>query len=323
MNYGELYNAIQSYTENQFPATYLANGSTVSSESQINRLIEQAEQRIYNSVQFPSLRKNVTGSTTANNKYLACPNDFLATYSMAVIDSAGVYEYLLNKDVNFIRQAYPQPTDTAQPKYYALFGPTTTNAEPPAITNELSFILGPTPNLSYGVELHYYYYPHSIVKTGVVVDVTASAGAYSYVDGFYEVSPTGGSGSGLTVGIIIQSNTIVGTPVGAGGENYVAGEQVQVPLSPLTGGVDTGTLNITINSTEQDFTNTTWLGDNFDSVLLYGSLVEAYTYMKGEADLISLYNTKYNEALALAKRLGDGMERQDAYRSGQVRIAVT
>ena len=236
MTYTELVAAIESYTENQFPVTYLADGSTVSSTTQINLLITQAEQRIYNSVQFPSLRKNVTGATTASNKYLSAPVDFLATYSIAVVDASGNYEYLLNKDVNFIRQAYPQPTDTAFPKYYALFGPTTTNSASPVITNELSFILGPTPDAVYTVELHYYYYPESIT--------TASTGQ-------------------------------------------------------------------------------TWLGDNFDSVLLYGSLVEAYTYMKGEADLITLYNTKYNEALALAKRLGDGMERQDAYRSGQVRIPVT
>ncbi len=233
MNYTQLVAAIESYTENQFPVTYLADGSTVSSTDQINRLIEQAEQRIYNSVQFPSLRKNVTGSVTANNKYLTCPGDFLATYSLAVIDAAGAYEFLLNKDVNFIRQAYPKPTDTALPKYYALFGPAVSGS---AVSDELSIILGPTPDVSYAVELHYYYYPESIT-------------------------------------------------VAADGR--------------------------------------TWLGDNFDSVLLYGSLVEAYTYMKGEADLVTLYNTKYNEALALAKRLGDGMERQDAYRSGQVRIAVT
>ena len=229
MTYTELVAAIESYTENQFPVTYLADGSTVSSTTQINLLIKQAEQRIYNSVQFPSLRKNVTGSITANNKYLACPSDFLATYSIAVIDALGVYEYLLNKDVNFIRQAYPQPTDTAQPKYYALFGSQTNDA------NELTFILGPTPNLTYGIELHYYYYPESITT--------------------------------------------------------VSGGQ-------------------------------TWLGDNFDSVLLYGSLVEAYTYMKGEADLVTLYNTKYNEALALAKRLGDGLERGDAYRDGQTKLRV-
>jgi hypothetical protein len=221
-----LYNAIQSYTENQFPDVYLASGSTVSTTTQINTFITQAEQRIYNTVQFPSLRKNVTGFTTTSNKYLACPSDFLAPYSMAVIATDGSYEYLLNKDVNYIRQAYPQPTDTAIPKYYALFGPSYTSS------NELSFILGPTPDAAYSMELHYFFYPESIT--------TATTGR-------------------------------------------------------------------------------TWLGDNFDSVLLYGSLVEAYTFMKGEADIITGYNQKYMEALALAKRLGDGMERSDAYRSGQYR----
>lgn len=238
MTYTELVAAIQSYTENQFPTTYLADGSTVSSTTQINNLIEQAEQRIYNSVQFPSIRKNQYSLITANNKYISLPNDFLAVYSLALVTGVtnanldtGTYEYLLNKDANFIRQAYPTPNDTGEPKYYALFGPTILNS---AITNELSLILGPTPDAAYYVELHYFYYPESITTAG-----------------------------------------------------------------------------------------TSWLGDNFDSVLLYGSLVEAYTYMKGETDLVTLYNTKYNEALALAKRLGDGMERTDAYRTGQVRVAVT
>jgi hypothetical protein len=243
MTYDELYASIQSYTENQFPETYLADGSAVSTKTQINTFITQAEQRIYNTVQFPSLRKNVTGVLTTNNKYLSLPSDFLAVYSLAVITdvtggnvNTGTYEFLLNKDVNFIRQAYPSPNDTAVPKYYALFGPTTSSDPSPIITDELSVILGPTPDDAYNVELHYYYYPESIT-------------------------------------------------VAADGR--------------------------------------TWLGDNFDSVLLYGSLVEAYTFMKGETDMVTLYNTKYNEALAMAKRLGDGMERQDAYRSGQYRQAVT
>jgi hypothetical protein len=234
MTYTELLAAIQSYTENTFPETYLASGATVSSTTQLNTFITQAEQRIFNTVQFPSLRKNVTGITTSGNKYLSCPADFLSSFSLAVIDATGAYEYLLNKDVNFIRQAYPTPTDTAIPKYYALFGPTTTNDPSPVITNELSFILGPTPDAAYSVELHYYYYPESIT-------------------------------------------------VAASGQ--------------------------------------TWLGDNFDSVLLYGSLVEAYTFMKGEADIIAGYDMKYKEALALAQRLGDGLERSDAYRSGQYRQA--
>ena len=221
MNYTQLSNAIQAYTENT-EADFVAN---------IPVFVQQAEQRIYNSVQFPSIRKNMTGVVSTTSTYLSAPDDYLASYSLAVIDADGNYEYLLNKDVNFIRQAYPKATDTGLPKYYALFGPTVNGA---TITNELTFMLGPKPDANYTVELHYYYYPQSIV--------TAS---------------------------------------------------------------------------------TTWLGDNFDTVLLYGSLVEAYTYMKGEADMMQLYNGKFMEALALAKRLGDGMERQDAYRSGQFRQKVT
>jgi len=238
VNYSQLVIAIQSYTENQFPPVYLADGSTENSTAQINRFIQQAEQRIYNSVQFPSLRKNQYTAITSSNKYVSLPNDFLSVYSLALVTGVvggdldtGTFEYLLNKDVNFIRQAYPAPNDKGVPKYYALFGPTIVSS---AITNELSIILGPTPDAAYYVELHYYYYPESITTA-----------------------------------------------------------------------------------------TTTWLGDNFDSVLLYGSLVEAYTFMKGEQDIITLYDTKFKEALALAKRLGDGMERQDAYRSGQFRQAVT
>lgn len=220
MNYSQLVTEIQNYTENQFDTT------------DIDTFIQQAEQRIYNTVQFPSLRKNVTGTTAGGSKYLSAPLDFLAVYSMAVVSNSNYY-YLLNKDVNFIRSAFPNPNDTGLPEYYALFGSATTNENPPVITNELSFILGPTPDSAYLVELHYYYYPESITTAG-----------------------------------------------------------------------------------------TSWLGDNFDSALLYGSLVEAYTYMKGEQDIINLYTNRYQEALGLAKRLGDGMERQDAYRSGQVRVPV-
>jgi hypothetical protein len=216
VNYAELVTAVSDYTENTFPTV------------NIDTFIEQAEQRIYNTVQFPSLRKNVTGVTATGNKYLACPDDFLSSYSLAVIDATGNYSYLLNKDVNFIREAYPQPTDTALPKYYGLFGPRSSDV------NELTFILGPTPDAIYTMELHYFFYPPSIVTAG--------------------------------------------------------------------------------NS---------WLGDNFDTVLLYGTLVEAYTFMKGEQDMMALYDGKYKEALGLAKRLGDGLERQDAYRSGQYRQPVT
>ena len=225
MNYAALVVAISDYTENTFQTV------------DVNLFITQAEQRIYNSVQFPSIRKNVTGTITASNKYLSCPDDFLAPYSLAVFPvGGGDYIYLLNKDVNFMREAYPNPTSTGTPKYYALFGPTTTAGPPSLPTNELTFILGPTPSTAYSAELHYYYYPESIT--------TVASGQ-------------------------------------------------------------------------------TWLGDNFDTVLLYGALIEAYTYMKGETDMMALYNQKYVQALALAKRLGDGMERQDAYRSGQVRVEVS
>ena len=220
MNYAQLVVAVSDYTENTFPTV------------DIDTFIKQAEQRIYNTIQFPSLRKNVTGVTSPANKYLACPDDFLSSYSLAVIENYNTananYTYLLNKDVNFIREAYPNPTDTALPKYYALFGPQSSNA------NELTFILGPTPDAVYRMELHYFFYPESIVTAG-----------------------------------------------------------------------------------------TTWLGDNFDTVLLYGTLLEAYRYMKGEQDMMAYYDTAYKEALAMAKRLGDGLERQDAYRSGQYRQKVT
>ena len=210
MNYSQLVAQIQDYTENQFTTTV------------VNNFIQQAEQRIYNSVQLPALRKNVTGTTTSGNKYLAMPTNWLATFSLAIINAANEYTYLLNKDVNFIRQSYPD-TDSdfyGEPQYYAVF-------------DQNSFILGPTPDASYAVELHYFYYPESITTA-----------------------------------------------------------------------------------------TTTWLGDNFSSALLYGSLLEAYTYMKGEQDVINQYQKRYDEAMMLLKQLSDGKDRQDAYRSGQVRYPV-
>jgi len=232
MNYQELFSQIQTYTENQFPDTFVqvttgGSQTNVNAVTQINTFIQQAESRIYNTVQIPSLRRNVTGTLTANNKYLACPNDYLSTYSIAVIQTDGTYEYLLNKDVNYIRAAYPSPSDTGLPRYYALFGSRLNDP------NELAFILGPTPDAAYGAELHYFYYPASIVTAG-----------------------------------------------------------------------------------------TSWLGDNYPPVLLYGSLVEAYMYMKGEADMLAAYNAKYNEALQQLNRLGTGLERGDAYRDGQAKIKV-
>lgn len=224
MNYTQLVTAVQDYCENNFPT------------ADMNTMIQQAEQRIYNTVQLANLRKNVTGVLSVGNKYLSAPGDFLSVYSIAVYpQSGGDYLYLLNKDVNFIREAYPNPTtDVGKPKHYAIFGPTTTSGVSPTITNELSFILGPTPDAAYGVELHYYYYPESIVTA-----------------------------------------------------------------------------------------NTSWLGDNFDSVLLYGTIMEAALYMRMEPDMVNLVNEKFGQAIALLKNLGDGKQRMDAYRDGQVRIKVS
>lgn len=222
MNYAELVVQIEDTTENTY--------STVD----IDSIIRRAEQLIYNTVQLSSLRKNVTGTLTAGNKYLAGPADFLSVYSMAVIKSNGDYLYLLNKDVNWIREAYPNPNTQSLPKYYAIFGPTTTNDPTPVITNELSFILGPTPDDAYSVELHYFYLPESIVDAG-----------------------------------------------------------------------------------------TSWLGDNFDSALLNGCLVEAARFMKAEQDIIQNYNNLYLQSMALLKQLGDGKQRMDAYRDGQVRDRVS
>jgi hypothetical protein len=304
MNYAELSAAIQAYTENT-EADFVAN---------IPVFVEQAEQRIYNSVQFPSIRKNVLGVTSTNNKYLECPSDFLAVYSMAVIDATGNYEYLLNKDVNFIRQAYPQPTDTAIPKYYALFGPQSANLA------ELSFILGPTPNAIYNVELHYYYYPESIVQSPVAT-LGAITGGSAYTNGTYlNVPLTGGAGLGAVANIVVSGGAVTAVTLTQGGTGYVVGNTLSAAASTIGG---TGSSFSIPVATVTNSNGQTWLGDNFDTVLLYGSLVEAYTYMKGEQDMMALYNGKYQEALALAKRLGDGMERQDAYRSGQYRQAVT
>jgi len=216
MTYDELVVAVSDYCENSFPTV------------DMNTFIRQCEQRVYNTAQPSNLRKNMTGVLSTGNKYLSAPGDFLSTYSLAVVDAAGDYKYLLNKDVNFIREAYPSSSATGLPKHYAIFGPSTSDS------TELSFILGPTPNSNYVVELHFYYYPESIVTAG-----------------------------------------------------------------------------------------TTWLGDNFDSVLLYGTICEAYTYMKGEADMVKLAQDRYVQAIALYKNLADGKQRMDSYRDGQVRVAVS
>lgn len=310
MNYTELSNAIQEYTQN-YETDFVAN---------IPVFIKQAEQRIYNTVQFPSIRKNVTGFTTSGNKYLSCPLDFLAVYSMAVVSGTD-YTYLLNKDVNYIREAYPSTasTNNGLPKYYALFGPATTNTNPAVITNELTFLLGPTPDAMYTVELHYYYYPESIVQSAVA-SLGSITGGSSYANGtYFNVPLTGGSGSNARATITVSGGAVTAVTLTNGGSLYTVGNTLSVAASSI-GGAGSG-FSIPV-ATISNSAGTSWLGDNLDSVLLYGALVEAYTFMKGEPDLISLYNGKYQEALLLAKRLGDGMERGDAYRDGQYRQKV-
>ena len=308
MNYTELSNAIQAYTEN----------TETSFVAEIPVFVEQAEQRIYNSLQFPSIRKNVTSTVAINTKYLDCPLDFLAVYSMAVVDSNGNYEYLLNKDVNFIRQAYPNPTtDVGIPKYYALFGPTVLNS---VIYDELSFIIGPTADASYGVELHYYHYPESIVQSPVAV-LGAITGGSAYTAGtYFNVPLTGSTGSGALATITVSGGAVTAVTITNGGLNYTAGGSLSAAATNIGG---TGSGFSVLISTVTNSDGRSWLGDNFDTVLLYASLVEAYTYMKGEVDMMGLYNQKFIEALALAKRLGDGMEKQDQYRSGSYRQVVT
>ena len=210
MTYSQLTANIQDICETTFTSDQLA------------MFVQQTEQFIYNTVQLPSLRKNVSGTVTSGNKYLAVPSDYLYTYSLAVVNSDGSFDFLLNKDVNFIREAYPTPTSTGVPKHYANF-------------NDETFILGPTPNANLTVELHYGYYPESIV--------TAST----------------------------------------------------LP----------------------------WLGENFDSALLNGSLVEAIRFTKGELDMVALYQQMFAQSLTLLKALGDGKLRGDTYREGQYTQVVT
>jgi len=304
MNYVQLYQAIQDYSENT-ESLFVGN---------ISRFVQEAEDRIYNSVQIPSLRKNVTGTLTASNKYLSCPDDYLSTYSMAVIDTDTSYKYLLNKDVNFIREAYPTPTDTGLPKYYALFGSQYSSA------NELSFIMGPTPDASYGVELHYFYYPVSIVQ-GAILNIGTITGGSLYTNGSYSNVPlTGGSGSGATANITISGQTVTSVTIKNSGNFYVAGDVLSCS-NTYVGGSGSG-LVIPVSSVNNS-TGTSWLGDNYDPVLFYGAMREAMLFMKGEADLVKYYEDKYNEALMQLRRLGDGLERGDAYRDGQLKIDVS
>ena len=317
MDYTNLFNTIKTYTENDFPTTSFTgndNESIINSlgSTQINTFIQQAEERIYNTVQIPSLRRNVTGTLTSTNQYLSCPADFLSSYSLAIVDSSGNYTYLLNKDVNFIRESYPNPTYSGIPKYYSLFGPQL------SYPNELSFIVGPTPDQNYQAELHYFFYPPSIIK-GIITSYNLTQAGSGYINGiYYNVTLTGGQGTSAVADITVSNNTITSFELVDGGSLYQVGDQLSAPASSL-GGTVTTAFYITIQATNND-TGTSWIGDNYSPVLLYGSLVEAYTFMKGEPDIIAQYEKKYQEAMIQLKRLGDGLERNDAYRSGQTRL---
>jgi hypothetical protein len=306
MNYEQLYNNIQSYTENT-EALFVAS---------IPVFVQEAEERIYNSVQLPSLRKNVTGTLTSSNPYLSLPDDYLATFSLAVVQNYGSntanYTYLLNKDVNYIREAYPNPTDTGLPKHYALFGSQYSNI------NELSYIIGPTPDANYTVEMHYFYYPPTIVQGQITTLGTVTAGSL-YTNGLYQNIPlTGGSGSGATADILITSGAVTTVTLKFGGQFYKSGDVLSAASTNIGGSGSGFSIPVTAIS---NATGTSWLGDNYDPVLFYGAMREAMLFMKGEQDLITYYESKYQEALMQLNRLGSGLERGDAYRDGQYRIA--
>jgi hypothetical protein len=308
MNYEQLYNNIQAYAENT-EQLFVAS---------IPVFVQEAEQRIYNTVQIPALRRNVTGNLSSGNQYLSLPNDYLSTYSIAVIDSNNKYNYLLNKDVNFLREAYPsvvysgtayQGTPGGVPAYYALFGPQYSN------NNELSLIVAPTPDQSYVVEMHYYYYPPTIVQ-GQIATLNNLIGGSLYTNGVYQNVPlTGGSGANATADIVVVGQVVTSCTLKFGGNFYVAGDILSCSSLGSTG----SGFSITI-ATISNADGTSWLGDNYDPALFYGAMREAMLFMKGEPDLIGYYETKYQEAIGELRRLGDGLERNDAYRQGQTSL---
>jgi hypothetical protein len=303
MNYVELSQSIQNYAENT-ESLFVAS---------IPTFVKETERRIYNSVQIPALRKNVTGTMTINNKYVSLPDDWLANFSLAVIDTSGEYKYLLNKDVNFLRESYPNPTATGEPKYYALFGPQLSNA------NELSLIMAPTPDLAYDMELHYFYYPISIVQSVITAFGTIVAGTGYNTGTYFNVPLTGGSGTYATATIVVSGGGITSVTLNEGGSFYVVGNLLTANNSYLGGA---GTLFTVAVLTVSNTAGTSWLGDNYDPVLFYGAMREAVIFMKGEADMVAYYQKMYEEAMSQLTRLGTGLERGDSYRDGQAKIKV-
>jgi hypothetical protein len=242
---------------------------------------------------------------------LSCPNDYLSSFSLAIIKANGEYEYLLNKDVNFIRQAYPVPTDVGLPKYYALFGSQYDNA------NEMSLIVAPTPDANYSVEMHYFYYPPTIVQ-GVLASTDNLVGGIAYSAGTYLAVPlTGGQGTGAIADIVVAGGAVASVSIRNGGSLYVEGDVLSASSSAIG---NTGSGFSVLAATVSNPSGTSWLGDNYSPVLLYGSMREAILFQKGEQDLVAYYEKQFQDALAQLNRLGTGLERGDAYRNGQARI---
>jgi len=311
MNYETLYNSIQAYAENT-EQLFVAN---------IPVFVQEAEDRIYNSVNLPSLRKNVIGTLTAANQYISLPSDWLANYSLAVIDSTNRYNYLLNKDVNFLREAYPsvvytsptyQGTPQGVPRYYALFGSQLSNV------NEMTLMVAPTPDANYTVEMHYFYYPPTIVQ-GQIATLGAITAGSLYTNGVYQnVALTGGSGANATADIVVAGGVVTNVSLKFGGNFYVAGDILSCSSLGSTG----ASFSIPVSSVS-NAAGTSWLGDNYDPVLFYGSMREAMLFMKGEQDLIGYYESKYQEALQQLVRLSEGLDRGDFYRDGQTKLNVS
>ena len=364
MYYSDLVTLINNYTENTFPTAI------------VNRFIEQAEQRIYNTVSLGPLRKNVTGSVSVTNPYLACPSDWLSSYSLAsftkvsgnigttsgsntitfsgfapqagqLVTASGIptgtvvttggatsavlsanatatgsnvsasfqgpYQYLLNKDVNFIREAFAFPPSYGQPQYYALFGPQT------SIPTQMAFLLGPTPDQAYTMELHYNAYSTSIIQSSIAtLGAFTSTGAFT-TGTYYNTALTGGTGSGASANIIVNSTgSVSSVTLVNSGCLYAVGDTLSATLPFITG---TPTFSVTVAYLNNSF-GETWLGDEFDTALLNYALMEAITYMKGEQDMVALYQQRADNAMALLKQMGDAKERGDAYRDGQPKYKV-
>ena len=301
MNYAQLQTAVQDYCENSFTDVDFAT------------MTQLAEQKIYNSVQLPIMRQSATLTLTPNVATLNAPLDFQNAFSLAIVDATGAYNYLLNKDVNFIREAYPIPTSTGLPKYYAVNGPQT------LLPQETAFILGPTPSAALSAQLNYSAYPTSIVS-GVITSLAFGIVGPSYVDGtYYDVPLINGTGTGATAIVVIYG----GVPASIAIQNGGVGYSLYDSLTILPANVGGTGLQMTANVLSvANPEGTSWLGSNFDSALFNATMVEAIRFMKGEADMVALYTDAFKQSLALLKNLSDGKLRQDAYRSGQVRAQV-